>query len=1053
MRLFFIYLFSVLSFMVNATKSPVTITGDSLKTNNIAEIKTLALIGDEKICDLLTVDLSSNANFDLLERAEINKVIKEHKLSESRLGSGELAKLFPHVDAFAIIQGKRLIVFNARNGFRLMDIDCEDIAEYAKLIRFAVKKLTAKNPVYVSIISVRDIGVPGRCKAKIEEFTRELRQTLMKQANIQMLERSHLELVNDERALTGQRYDLKSSARLLTLEFEPARKDAIVNVKLIVRDLGNATIGAAKVSDGFKSIPTAVKELSRDLLPLLIKKQAVSAKAQREAKRFMKEYQRLTRSQGSGQRGELEKFRKAKDKLSSALALAPYNKDIRYAELIYYGKMLRGLSLKDKPAAMREQFQRAKKFRADFGICKPTVFETNIICGEVATNYAHRWTKEFITAYSSLCREWRPLYIAEAQKNYYPYDLSDGINSLKELDNFHSIIVRSNWPSYYSNQCDWLRQRLTDYDLLYHETVKYLASHPQEAKKINKTISECFLADPFYPNRPVDDAALAEHLEQTVELCRFVSDSKLDSIKPTIFLLDAMREAVKVKTEENFALAIDNYLQRLGAFKPELLEPRRKPRDKRFKGSSPYWALETFCANLIKKRDLVDQRLKIYQQKHSMNSEFEDIEKLIMDALNSKKPEAFKLLARKVDTIKKFNLQRMKSNNFGNRCSWLVEKIWGSNDRRDKQIDPEKLKFFFELNSDFDITTKAYYELPGASKLCPRLKLRGAAQCENEVVLFFENKQLFIRKENGSFEKISSPSEKLLIPYKGQEYSEWKRPIALSNGHIVFVDLKNNLNIYDRAGKKWLIRKDFSSEPVRSLLIHRDKIYALAGDEEWAIHNRPNYMFRCNLDGSDREILFSSERSEKLNELDKLRGGLSGLTAIGDNKLAFLLTYTNKRTYIWEYDIEKDSFKQLYKAPYSGTNNDAMWRGRDDSLYLSSCSWSERLYRFKPKAYKAEWIFAQSGRKYKFDSPDDKPAFFKGGSQLRPPWRVCGNCLWCGGANSAFLDLNSIKANPPLLLLPCANYVFELDSGRMLFLGKYRYFIINLKKQHCALKK
>jgi len=284
----------------------------------------------------------------------------------------------------------------------------------------------------------------------------------------------------------------------------------------------------------------------------------------------------------------------------------------------------------------------------------------------------------------------------------------------------------------------------------------------------------------------------------------------------------------------------------------------------------------------------------------------------------------------------------------------------------------------------------------------------------------------------------------LLIPYRRDR--EWKRPLTLSDSHLAFVGVKHNLYIYARAARAWRIIEDFSREPVRSLLIYRKKIYALAGDEEWAVHNKRNYMFSCKLDGSGRRILFSSERSEKLTELDKLRGGLSGLTAIGGNKLAFLLTYTNKYTQIWQYDIEKNLFKRLFKAPYSGTDNDVMWRGLDKALYLVSCGWSERLYRFRPDKYRPEWIFCQSGGKHKFDSPDDKPAFFNGRSQLRPPWRVSGNYLWCGGYTSAFLDLNNIEANPPLLLLPRTRYVYELGDNKMIFLGDYRYFIVKLKK-------
>jgi hypothetical protein len=1005
-----------------------------------AEVKKLALIGDNKICSLLTVELSKNNNIQLLERDEIDKMLKEHKLSENKLLTPQLVKLFPHADIFTIILKKRLIVFNAKNGFRLMDANASKVQELTQLIKLAVKKVSVQNPVYVSIVSVRDIGVPRRYKPKIKVFTRVLEQELMKQSNIQMLERSHLALVNKEREITKNRYNLKASARLLTLEFEPGHEANIINVKLIIRNLANEITGIVNTHDAFNLIPQAIADLNKRALHVLNRPRTNSLNAQREAQRFFKEYQRLVKSQGSGQAGEIKKYTDARDKLFSALALAPDNKNIRFAELIYYSKMLRALPLDQKISTMCKQLKLAKNFRADFGVCSPSVFEIDILCGGVPSNYAARWTPEFQRQYSLFCREFRPLLIADIKALYYPYDLTDGINSLKELKNFTDVVIRSNWHWFYGNQREWLKQRFDDYASLYKEAAKYIATHPQESKKVNQIIRESYLTDIFYPNQhSLDLPGLAEHLEQTKELCEFIANSKLDSVKPNIFLLDAMRAAIKEKPEENFTRAIDQYLERLAAIRPKLLLPSQLSGDGSFKDCR----FCDFCDKIIKQYNLPNQRLKIYQQKHAMNSEFEDLDCWITRALHTRNSVAFVHPENIISTMKKFCLLSLKDNRFGNRRGSVIEAVF-HNDRKGKAVEPEKKIFFIEANSDFAIVTKPYYELLGMSGAKIPVKLCGAVQNNEEIALFFDNKHILIRQSDGSFISVPKTPAPMLIPYN-QISGVLKRPIALSDSHLVFADEKGNLRIYDRARKEWALYEDFSPEPIISLLIHGDKIYALAGDEEWAVHNRRNYMFSCNLDGSGRRILFSSERSEKLNELDKLRGGLSSLTAIGDNKLAFLLTFTNEYTQIWQYDIEHDRFKRLFKALYPGTNNDAMWQGLDRALYLASCSWSERIYRFKPDAYKPEWIFCQSGRKRKFDSPSDKPVFFNGRSQLRPPWRISGNYLWCGGETSALLDLNNIKANPPLLLLPKTHYVYELGNNKMIFFGDYRYFIVHLK--------
>jgi hypothetical protein len=150
----------------------------------------------------------------------------------------------------------------------------------------AVKKLSVKNPVYMSIVSVRDVGVPRRYKPKIKDLTRTLEQELMKQANIQMLERSHLALVNKERELTEKRYNLKSSARLLTLEFEPGSEAQIVNVKLLVRNLKNDLLNRIDAPDAFKDISKACKMLSSAVNG----KAKVIVQSKAEAEQFYKEF-------------------------------------------------------------------------------------------------------------------------------------------------------------------------------------------------------------------------------------------------------------------------------------------------------------------------------------------------------------------------------------------------------------------------------------------------------------------------------------------------------------------------------------------------------------------------------------------------------------------------------------------------------------------------------------------------------------------------------------------------------------------------------------------
>ncbi len=764
-----------------------------------------------------------------------------------------------------------------------------------------------------------------------------------------------------------------------------------------------------------------------------------------EARRFFDEYQRLVKSQGSGQEGEIEKFRAASDKLFAALSLAPNDEAIRYAELIYYSKMLRTVAVEKRTPAIRSQFERVKKFRADFPKSRSSVFGVDMLFGGCLTRDFSQYPEALKQEYTAICREYRSLNADEMKRLYYPYDLSDGINSLKDLKHYHDVVIRSNWDfNYFCDYEGWLTQRLADYFALYKTAEQYLLEHPDEAEKVNETIREGRLCDIFFPNQPLDRELLAEYLDNTKEFCRFVAGSDLDAVKPKAYLMDAMREMIRETSEEKYAQAIDRFLERWAALEPAVLRPRQSVWEYNALTRGEAWELREFCRRLIKRDTLPDQRIKAYQQRNGMSSDFEDVERLVMLTVRARGEEAFPELRKKAGLMQQFNIQHLKSNNFGNAYGAVAEHCFRG-DFRGQAIDSDKMAFFKELNSVFAIESGTYRELTEMTgSNAPHLL--GAAENSGEILLFLTGNRVIIRRADGTFEQQVSAPASLFKPER--THSIWKRPLAFSDSHIAYVDPELNLHLCDRKNKRWTKFADFSPEPVRSLLIHGDMLYALAGDEEWSVNNLRNYMFSCRLDGTGRKLLFSSERSEKLTELDHLRGGLSGLSARTDNELVFLLTYVNNYTYVWSYDIRENSFRMLSKMPLSGTDCDYLWKGRDGFVYWMSCGWGERLYRLKPGEETPEWIFSQTGGKRKDDPADAAPALFKGTSQMRGPWVVTGDYLWSGGDTSAFLNLKRIEENPPLLLLPQTRYVFELDDGRILFLGDYRYFIVKTQFQN-----
>ena len=227
--------------------------------------KKLALTGEAVPVALVTAELSRDGKFDLLERAEVDRILREHKLA----GEG-LAGLFPHTDLFATVGGSGVAVFNAKNGYRLADRlfnpetePAERAGFAATEIRRAAEKAALTHPVCVSTVAVRDVGVPLRLKDGIETTVAAVERLLLDDPRLQVLERGRLGLVNGEREFSGKEFALTPSSCLLTFEFEPGSTGREVNVKVLIHDLARREIGRFTAPDVFREPKKSAAEIAR----------------------------------------------------------------------------------------------------------------------------------------------------------------------------------------------------------------------------------------------------------------------------------------------------------------------------------------------------------------------------------------------------------------------------------------------------------------------------------------------------------------------------------------------------------------------------------------------------------------------------------------------------------------------------------------------------------------------------------------------------------------------------------------------------------------------
>lgn len=222
-------------FTVYAADKKIAIIGDSLEANQVA--------------DVALIELATSDSVAVLERTEIEKILKEQKLSASTLTADNFAQLskISHVDVFAIINSAKqdkktvlssLLVFDAKTGFKLLDIRLNgSLDKNAKTVTEAVssalKQMHDKQKItYVAVLSVRNGGVPSKYKYQLENIAEEVQRRLVAAPDVAVLERSRLGLVNKERKLSDTQYQLRPSVYLLDFEFIQGRSESEVNLNL-----------------------------------------------------------------------------------------------------------------------------------------------------------------------------------------------------------------------------------------------------------------------------------------------------------------------------------------------------------------------------------------------------------------------------------------------------------------------------------------------------------------------------------------------------------------------------------------------------------------------------------------------------------------------------------------------------------------------------------------------------------------------------------------------------------------------------------------------------
>lgn len=317
----------------------------------------VVLIGEKTPVDQLTAALSSDPEIELLERLEIDAVLREHHLDA--LNGAVLQRLFPHADLIALLSASHLELFHAKTGAKLLSRSL-DMRQAPRWIAEAAKKRAAPDARILSIAFVDIIDVPSAERDRIAALLLELQERLVNAEKILLLERDHLSAIQEERTLTGEIHPILPSETQIRCEFRQGSdaREITLELRLISAD-GNELLD--RVFPDLRTMEPIAAEIC-DALHTPSSEVPFSAEA--EAKRYFDEYYALLRRSPNLNSNLPPHTRKMRRVITAMRVLDPENPRYRYEEIFFQlGEYARfGLSWQERIAILNRFVRDAEAF-------------------------------------------------------------------------------------------------------------------------------------------------------------------------------------------------------------------------------------------------------------------------------------------------------------------------------------------------------------------------------------------------------------------------------------------------------------------------------------------------------------------------------------------------------------------------------------------------------------------------------------------------------------------------------------------------------------------
>lgn len=234
-----------------------------------------------QIAALAEAEIAQRGDVQLLERQQIDRILREQQLSLSGLMDADHAIKAGRVlsaDVIASLEGGKgssalgLVIFDASAGVRLSDetvAASEDAACAEAIARGVGAALEKRRHVdtirTVCLLAVRNADLPRGMDGFCDAVGRLLERNLVRSEGVALLERSRLEQVTRERALSDDARNRQLIASLIVINLDVARHDDGLAATALLSDASGKSIGKVTAAASSADAPMLAASLAASL--------------------------------------------------------------------------------------------------------------------------------------------------------------------------------------------------------------------------------------------------------------------------------------------------------------------------------------------------------------------------------------------------------------------------------------------------------------------------------------------------------------------------------------------------------------------------------------------------------------------------------------------------------------------------------------------------------------------------------------------------------------------------------------------------------------------